>query len=206
MSSLVPAAGTGTMARSDDWLLTQLPVNTNDGSFFTRFVRIFQTMAESVLVQVDGLEHLLDIDVAPLDFVRHLATWLDLRIVDASLDEAMQRDLVRQAGDVLAWRGTRRGLVLFLGLVCGTTEGVDVTDSGWVAPARDIHDPGGMGRVLQPRADLGVGGTVDVVVPNTGWMSAEDFVEVLGDELPAEVCFTVTVGGRRLWPDPEEDL
>lgn len=188
--------------RRHDWLLDQVPAAATDHGFLARFLRIFQTLGDTVLERVDGLEHLLEPEVAPLPVVRYLASWLDLGIVDPTLDEDQQRRLVRSAGDALGWRGTRRGLESFLHMVC-TGDDITVDDHGWVARARDIGDPGDLDGVEDPRALRGAGGHVDIAVPDTGWLSDEDFLVVLGEEVPAEVTFTVTVAGRRTWPTEE---
>jgi hypothetical protein len=57
--------------RRDDWLLHQLPVGMTEDDFLVRFVTIFQRVADTVVDQVDGVEHAFDPTVAP-------TTWSDL--------------------------------------------------------------------------------------------------------------------------------
>ena len=172
------------MPRRGDWLVGQLPMGMLDDGFYVRFVSLFQEMASSLLAGVDNIPNVVDTAVAPVPALAWLGSWLGVSWVDSSLPEALQRRVVRQAGKALAWRGTRRGLVTVLEAVTGGP--VTVEDSGSVRP--------------------GTGGTpapdpaVEVTVASTGWMSDEDFVELVADEVPAPVRLTVRVGDRVIWP------
>ena len=178
------------MTRRTDWLVGQLPMGMLDDEFFVRFTSIFQQVATSFLEGADNIANVVDVTVAPPELVRWLGTWIGLESVDASLEELLQRRLVRQAGRDLAWRGTRKGLEEFLGVVTG----------GPVV----VEESGGIGRAGQ----LGVREpAVAVRVASTGWMSDDDFVALVSDELPANVRFVVYLNDRRLWPrDGETDL
>ena len=111
--------------------------------------------------------------------------WIGLDSVDASLDELLQRRLVRQASRDLAWRGTRRGLEEFLGVVTGARS--------WWRRAAASAGTASSG-TARP--------TVTVRVSSTGWMSGDDFVALVSDEIPANVLFEVYLNERRLWPPP----
>jgi phage tail-like protein len=177
------------MTRRGDWLVGQLPMGMLDDDFFVRFTSTFQEVATSLVEGADNIANVVDVTVAPAELVRWLGTWIGLESVDSSLDELLQRHLVRQAGRDLAWRGTRRGLEEFLGVVTG----------GPVV----VEESGGIGRDGQlgertPRVTLRVS--------STGWMSGDDFVALVSDEIPANVLFEVYVNDRRLWPrDPGDD-
>jgi phage tail-like protein len=176
------------MTRRRDWLVGQLPMGMLDDDLFVRFTSTFQEVATSLVEGADNIANVVDVTVAPAELVRWLGTWIGLESVDSSLDELLQRRLVRQAGRDLAWRGTRRGLEEFLGVVTG----------GPVV----VEESGGIGRDGQlgertPRVTLRVS--------STGWMSSDDFVTLVSDEIPANVLFEVYVNERRLWPDDEGD-
>jgi phage tail-like protein len=170
-------------ARQPDWLVGQLPVGMLEDNFFYRFASIFQEQAGTFLDAVDNLDKVVDPAVAPPAMVRFLAAWLALPPLDPTLDETYQRKFVMQAAKLRWWRGTRQGLQAFLELLTGGPVRVD--DSGGVS--RRCSSP--------PRC-----AKVTVRVGTTGWLSEEDFVELVRDEVPANVALELFVGEQRLWP------
>jgi len=175
------------MARRGDWLVGQLPLGMLDDDFFVRFVSMFQEVGSSLLDGVDNITNVVDATVAPPAVLPWLASWLGVSWVDSSLPEDVQRRVVRQAGQALAWRGTSRGLQTVLEAVTGADVGIEET--GAVRRAGDSLAP-------QP--------FVRVTVASTGWLSDEDFVELVADELPVPVQFAVVAGGRQIWPRPDD--
>jgi phage tail-like protein len=176
--------------RRSDWLVGQLPMGMLDDDFFVRFASLFQELATSLLEDVDNVGNVVDLSVAPPAFVRWLGSWIGIATIDSSLPVALQRRIVRESSQILAWRGTRRGLEQFLELVCGAP--AEVEDSGGIFPEGEGGD----------RAPF-----VTIRVSSTGWVDEEDFVALIADELPANVSYSVHVGDRQLWPPPDgEDL
>jgi phage tail-like protein len=173
------------MARRHDWLVNQLPLGMLDDEFFVRFVSMFQEVASTFLEGADNIPNVVDAAVAPPAMLPWLASWLGISWVDSSLPAETQRRVVRQAGQALAWRGTKRGLETVLQAI--TDDEVLVEDSGAVQRA-------GQGSAAEP--------FVRVTVSSTGWLSDEDFVELVADELPAPVRFAIVAGGRQIWPQP----
>ena len=169
--------------RRADWMLGQLPMGMLDDDFFTRFVSIFQDVGTTLLEDVDNLDNIVDVTVAPEPIVRWLGTWLGVSSIDASLPHKLQRRIVRESGRILAWRGTRRGLERFLELVSGAP--AEIEETGGVFPE-------GTGPVEPP--------TLRITVQSTGWVPEQDFVALLRDEIPAGLTFEVIVADRRLWP------
>ncbi len=170
--------------RRDDWLLAQLPMGMLEDDFFCRFVRIFQEVAGTYLDDLDNLDHLVDPSVAPTPFLPYLGSWLGVRSIDPSLADRLQRRIVQESSTMLAWRGTHRGLVQFLELVCDGP--VEVTETGGVY--REGDSP-----VTPAR--------VEIRVPDTGWTSAEDFVALVLDEIPANIPTQIFVAGELVWPE-----
>ena len=169
--------------RRGDWLLAQLPMGMLEDDFFTRFVRIFQDVASSYLDDVDSLDHLVDPTVTPTPFVPYLGSWIGVRSIDPSLPERLQRRIVQESSAILAWRGTYRGLVQFLELVCDGP--VEVTESGGVYREGDAP-------TTPPR--------VEIRVESTGWTTTDDFVALVLDELPANIPAEIFVAGQMVWP------
>lgn len=171
------------MRRRADWLVGQLPMGMLDDDFFVRYVSLFQDVATSLMEDADNVPNMVDVTVAPLEVVRWLGSWIGVTWIDSSLPDDLQRRLVREAGRMLAWRGTRQGLQRWLEVVTGGP--AEVNESG-----RIVRD--GEAEREAP--------WVRMRVESTGWLSSEDFVRLVADELPANVRFELYVGGRQLWP------
>lgn len=176
------------MTRRDSWLVGQLPMGMLDDSFFLRFVSMFEEEATSLLNGVDNIPHVVDPTVAPPEMVRWLGSWIGLPPIDSSLDETVQRRLVRTGSECLAWRGTRHGLQRFLETTTGAP--AEVTETGSVR--RDEGAPAPAPSVVMR-------------VQSTGAMSIQEFVAVVSDELPAQASFEVWVGDDRVWPESQEE-
>lgn len=173
--------------RRDDWLLHQLPVGMTDDDFFVRFVTIFQRVADTVVQQVDGVAHAFDPTVAPDNMVRLMAEWFGVDWVDSSLDVRLQREIVMRYAELIPWRGTRRGMVELLELLTGAD--VEVRDTGGVfAEGEAPQDP--------PH--------VRIDVQSLGWNNRKDFAQIVRDELPATVTFTVWMAGSQIWPAADD--
>jgi phage tail-like protein len=158
-----------------------------EDDFFARFAAIFQEVAATIIDDVDNLDNVIDYTVAPPAIVRWLGTWLGIADIDSSLPDELQRKIVREWGQILAWRGTRRGLVAYLELLSG-------------GPAV-VSDTGGI--FVEGGAPRGAP-TVHIEVDSTGWVAdPDDFVTMVLRELPAQVLLELTVGGQRLWPPDE---
>ena len=71
--------------RRDDWLLGQLPMGMLEDDFFARFVGIFQEVSTTFLDDVDNLDNIVDVTVAPEGVVRWLGSWLGVESIDSSL-------------------------------------------------------------------------------------------------------------------------
>lgn len=165
------------------WLMDQLPLAMLDDDFMVRFLGIFQSLADTFMVQADNVEHVVDVSVAPDHMVRYMGAWIGAQDVDESLPDVLQRRIVRTTGRILPWRGTAYALAELLELI--TDRPAVVEDSGGVyaegeAPANPNH--------------------VRIVVESTGWATEEDLLEFVQAQLPAFVSFELVVGDRRIWP------
>ena len=169
--------------RRADWLVGQLPMGMLDDGFFIRFTGLFQELASSLLDDVDNVPNTVDVTVAPPAMVRWLGSWIGIETIDSSLPEALQRRIVAESGQILAWRGTRKGLVQFLELFTGGP--VEVTDSGGIFAAGEAG--------YRPPF-------VRMRVQSTGWVPEDDFVRLVEDELPANVTYELFVGDRLVRP------
>lgn len=165
------------------WLVDQLPAYLLGDPFFRRFVGIFAELADGLRAHADGLEHMVDVSVAPDPMVRYIGRWLGMESIDPSVPVVRQREMVRGAGKLSAWRGTRVGLEGFLALVTG-------------APAQ-VSEGGGVFRQGEaPRRSA----PVRVRVADSGQATDEHLLVLLRNELPADVEFELRVGRRGVWP------
>jgi phage tail-like protein len=184
-----PRAQSRRYRRPDDWMLAQLPSWMLADDLFRRFASMFQVVATTYLEHVDQLEQVFDPAVAPSNMVRAMGRWIGVDLVDAALDERLQREIVLAMAELPRWRGTRFGLQSVLELISG--EPAEVTDSGGVyfdgeAPGRPPH--------------------VAIRVRSTGWTDAEHMLEFVRRELPVSVTFELWVGDEQLWPAPSRDV
>jgi phage tail-like protein len=134
------------------WLVEQLPRCLAADPFVPRLVGVTEELADSVRSRIDGIEHFLDVGLAPPELVRWLGSWLGL-VVEPSLPEDRQRELVRVAGRELGWRGTRRGLERLVSALTGGP--VRVSDGGGAFPAGEAPPSGGP-VVVQVEGTVGV--------------------------------------------------
>ncbi|MCA1674993.1 MAG: phage tail protein [Actinobacteria bacterium] len=158
------------------WLVAQLPRPMAEDELLRRFVAIFEEVAGSVQGRIDGIEHCLDVGLAPPTFVRWLGAWLAVPL-DSGLPLERQRDVVRAAGRLLDWRGTSKGLA---GLLAAYTGGpVQVEDSGGVFPAG--RAPTGDRRII-------------IRLTTTGGLQQAQLMELIHAEVPADAIVELGVG------------
>lgn len=175
--------------RPANWLVSQLPVGMTDDDFLVRFVRLIESVADTVVHQIDALPHLFDLSVAPDVMVRTMGAWCGLDWVDPSLPDATQRAVVRTYSQNLMWRGTKRGLGQLLEVI---TDGpVTIHDSGGVytegqSPRRPAH--------------------VVIRCNSTGWATHNDLERVIRAELPAMTTFELVIGDHSQLNSSDESM
>ena len=87
-----------------------------------------------VPVTLDCLDAYFDPRLTPSDFLDWLAGWVGVSL-DQNWSEAQRRALVKQAGDLYRWQGTRRGIIEHIRLYTGVEP--EVRDSGGVVWSRE---------------------------------------------------------------------
>ncbi len=102
---------------ASSWL-KYLPSIYLDDGFTGRFLLIFEAMMSPDIWIIDNLDLYFSPDIAPLEWVRWLASWFDIYIAP-ELPAERQRAILDQAGWLAARRGTRIGLERLLELYCG---------------------------------------------------------------------------------------
>ncbi|BBD70127.1 hypothetical protein NIES4072_64920 [Nostoc commune NIES-4072] len=92
-----------------------LPSIYREADFIGRFLHIFEQAFEPTMDILDSLSAYLDPLTAPQTLLPFLAYWVGWPI-DSRWGMMRQRYLIRQALELYRWRGTRRGLRLYLHL------------------------------------------------------------------------------------------
>jgi phage tail-like protein len=155
------------------WLVSQLPQAMARDQVIVGFVRACGEVADGLRDRVTTVEHELDVDLARPEMLSYLASWLGVQLETiASPDEPVARDaqrrLIRAIGQVIGWRGTRRGVETLLEALTGAR--ADVSDSGGIF-GRD--DP------VPPADNL-----VRVSLTHSGGLSERQILAFLAEELP----------------------
>ncbi|HYT38699.1 MAG TPA: phage tail protein [Acidimicrobiia bacterium] len=163
------------------WLVDQLPGCFAGDDFLRRFVALFQDLADGLRQRIDGIEHAVDLSVAPPVFVRWMGGWLGVTGIDPSLSAPRQRDLVLGFGGLLVQRGTRAGLKQALELVTG--EPVVVRDPGAIVREGDSPRPAA---------------PVRIELAGPGAVGVDDVLAVMEDWLPVAASAELWIGGRRV--------
>jgi phage tail-like protein len=155
------------------WLVQQLPQAMSRDRVIVGFVQACGEVADGLRDRVTTVEHELDVDLSGPEMLSYLASWLGVQLETiAAADESVARDaqrrLIRAIGQVIGWRGTRRGVETLLEALTGAR--AEVSDSGGIF-GRD--DP-------VPPAD----NTVHVSLSHSGGLSERQILAFLAEELP----------------------
>ncbi|MQA85089.1 MAG: phage tail protein I [Streptosporangiales bacterium] len=115
-----------------------LPGLYQDEDFTQRFVGAFDDVLAPVIATLDNLHAYLDPQLAPVDFLEWLASWVGLEL-DESWSEARQRALVARAVELYGRQGTVTGLRALVRIYTGVD--AEIEESGGVSwsstPASD---------------------------------------------------------------------
>lgn len=95
-----------------------LPTIYREVDFISRFIKIFEQAFEPVIQSSDVMWANLDPLTSPQALLPFLAYWVAWPI-DPIWDLNQQRRLIRRAVELYRWRGTRKGLRLYLHLYTG---------------------------------------------------------------------------------------
>ncbi len=95
-----------------------LPAVYREVDFIGRFLKIFEQSFEPAVQTLETLWAYLDPLTAPVGLLPFLAQWVGWHN-EGTWTIAQQRSLIRRAMEIYRWRGTRRGLQLYLHLYTG---------------------------------------------------------------------------------------
>ncbi len=92
--------------------------------FLVRFLGIFEAILNPIERSLDNFDLFLNPGTAPADFLPWLATWFDL-IFEPGWHEDQQRQFLREASRLYAYRGTRWALSRILEIYTGESPLID---------------------------------------------------------------------------------
>jgi phage tail-like protein len=96
-----------------------LPVLYREVDFIGRFMKIFEQAFQPVVNSYSAMWANIDPLTAPQAQLPFLAHWVGWQLDSISGDIKQQRRLIRRAVEIYQWRGTRKGLRLYLHLYTG---------------------------------------------------------------------------------------
>lgn len=106
-------------APGDNFMGTFPEVYREKNSFFHRYLSVFSSMYNDFQNQLDHMEELLDLERAPEERLVLFAGWLGLDVKGGFLDQDTLRTLIREAGELTKWKGTRRSVERICELMLG---------------------------------------------------------------------------------------
>jgi phage tail-like protein len=115
-----PAPGLGLHS---SFLLDYLP-GIYQTDFMSRFLGIFEATLLPVEWTIDNFDQFLDPETSPGGFLPWLASWYGL-VFDSTWSEAKRRQLLSEAHEIFARRGTRRALSRVLEIYTGAEPEID---------------------------------------------------------------------------------
>ncbi len=118
MPKLMQQSDVDLYVRPHSTYVTFLPLLYREVDFISRFIKVFEQAFEPVVNSFTSMWANLDPLTAPealLPFLSHWVAWSS----DPSWDLHQQRQLIKRAIELYRWRGTRKGLRLYLHLYTG---------------------------------------------------------------------------------------
>ncbi|NJM65790.1 MAG: phage tail protein [Acaryochloris sp. RU_4_1] len=113
--------------RAHSLYLDFLPAIYRETDFVGRFLNIFEQSFEPAVQTLNNLWAYLDPLTAPRSLLPFLAHWVGWPLQE-HLSLGQQRILIRNALEIYRWRGTRRGLRLYLHLATGLPLDEEIAD------------------------------------------------------------------------------
>lgn len=98
--------------------LRYLPELYEQDDFMARLLMLFESFWAPIETQIGSVQHYLNPEMTPPQFLPWLATWLDLAL-DSRLPEERRRRLLRAAVPLYRKRGTKQGLSEYLEIYTG---------------------------------------------------------------------------------------
>jgi phage tail-like protein len=122
----------GAGARSER-IATLIPRAMWDDDLLMRLVAVFDDLLDGVATPIEDLDLLAHPALAPDEMVDWLCVWLGWHLPPGWPSPQVKRQLLREAGELLRYRGTARGIRQFVELLGGAdVQSVEIVDPGFV--------------------------------------------------------------------------
>lgn len=195
--SLVPVDAPVELVVSRRSLLHNLPqvfqkADRTGGHFLREFLWVFDHILADVQRHLDRVHTYFDPLESPVEFLSWLAGWVALGI-DQDWPEPKQRKLIRQAIDMYGYRGTVRGLKLFLSIFTGVEP--EVTENAWPYEGFRVGETViGIDSIILPPVDLAHCFMVEVpaAYTDTGDEEILKIHDIIRMEKPAHTAYYLT--------------
>ncbi|HMK56394.1 MAG TPA: phage tail protein [Dissulfurispiraceae bacterium] len=86
--------------------------------FLERFLSLFESIFYDLEIEIANITRYLDPDLAPPEFLKWLASWVDIAI-EEDWQENTKRDFIRQAARLYTMKGTVEGISRFIQIYTG---------------------------------------------------------------------------------------
>lgn len=96
-----------------------LPAIYRDDELTGQLLRIFESILSPIEHSIDNIASYFDPLMTPGHFITWLASWLDISL-DSACPEYRRRELIKSAAELYRWRGTRRGMAMYLSIYTGS--------------------------------------------------------------------------------------
>ena len=138
-----------------------LPALYQEDDFTRRLTSGFDDVLAPLFCTLDNLDAYFDPELAPMDFVEWLSSWVGV-ILDETWPPERQRAFVSQAAELYRWRGTVRGLAALIAIYTGLEP--EIVDSGgaeW-SPVPSSGPPPRRGQRVKVRLVAPAGSAIDL--------------------------------------------
>lgn len=108
-------------APGDNFMGTFPEVYREKNSFFHRYISVFSTVYNDFQEELDHSDRLLNPEYAPKELLELYARWLGMDVSGGFLEEETLRALIREAGELIRTKGTKRCIERLCELVLGET-------------------------------------------------------------------------------------
>lgn len=162
------------------------------GHFLREFLWVFDHIFADLQRHLDRVHQYFDPLESPPEFLSWLASWVALTI-DQDWPEAKQRKLIRQAIDMYGFRGTVRGLKLFLSIF--TEVEPEITENEWPYEGFRVGVTTiGVDSIILPPVDLAHCFMVEVPAGYTGTTDEQilKIHDIIRMEKPAHTAYYLT--------------
>ncbi|MFC1968050.1 phage tail protein [Chloroflexota bacterium] len=177
--------------RFESSYLEYLPPLYREDQFMGQFMHIFEDLMKPLENTVNNLALYFDPLLAPEPLLPWLASWVDL-VLDSTWPIERRRELVKSAGELYRWRGTKRGLTEYLGIYTGS-----VPEVAEYIPGMSL----GAETKLGINTQLGSSGTgnhfvVFVELDDNSEIDIDTVKSIIDSQKPAHTIYTLQIGQR----------